>query len=522
MEILLVDDEIYTIRILQTAIDWKSHQVEQVWSALGVAKAREILQENQIDLVICDIEMPKESGLDLLRWIRENKYDTEIILLTCHTEFAYAKQALNLGAYDYCVKPINVEDIEKVAVGALMHIQENRKMRKAWEEKDYLEKTRKVVETSFWRDTLEGRNGSSPDAIMKHAKENNVSLELNDTFCMALFSTKFVEQETMDEAVDFFHITRNFFDKLEAQAVLLEERDRGKWTVLLCNLPAEDFCRICDDYLKMFHEIINIRIIGCLYTDLYCEELVSSYGKMYETEKMMTFYQESMWNVREVEQKKLVNVELDADMEQLLYSGQFGEFAKRLEEDLKRKQWKHPVSVSALHTLRADICQSLDVYLKGRGILAHTLFMDEEMCRRMNESTLSVEHMVHFVRFLARFVPYEDNVTDITNAVKKYIFQHLSEEIARDSIAAALYMNGDYISRVFKRDTGMSISQYVNKERINQAKLLMVTTDLPMGDVADAVGYTNFSYFSKLFKQFVNCTPREYKLRMKGEGREDL
>ena len=40
MEILLVDDEIYTIRILQTAIDWKSNQVEQVWSAIGVAKAR--------------------------------------------------------------------------------------------------------------------------------------------------------------------------------------------------------------------------------------------------------------------------------------------------------------------------------------------------------------------------------------------------------------------------------------------------------------------------------------------------
>ena len=289
MEILLVDDEIYTIRILQTAIDWKSHQVEQVWSALGAARAREILRERQIDLVICDIEMPKESGLDLLRWLRENKYDTEIILLTCHTEFAYAKQALSLGAYDYCVKPINVEDIEKVAAGALLHIQESRKMRKAWEEKDYLEKKRKVVETSFWRDTLEGRNGSSPDDIMKHAKENKVSLELNDTFCMALFSTKFVEQEGTDEAVDFFHITRNFFDKLELQAVLLEDRDRGKWTVLICNLPSEDFGRICDDYLKMFHEMIGIRIIGCLYSDLYCEELVSSYRKVYETEKMMTF-----------------------------------------------------------------------------------------------------------------------------------------------------------------------------------------------------------------------------------------
>lgn len=162
MEILLVDDEVYTIRILQTAIDWEGHGVEQVWSALGVARAKEIVKEHPVDLIICDIEMPKETGLDFLTWIRENRYDTEMILLTCHTDFSYAKQALGLGAYDYCVKPIIVEDIERVIAEALAHIQEKRKMRQAWEEKDYLERRRRIVDRNFWRNTLEGRNGDSP------------------------------------------------------------------------------------------------------------------------------------------------------------------------------------------------------------------------------------------------------------------------------------------------------------------------------------------------------------------------
>ncbi|MDO5425581.1 MAG: response regulator [Eubacteriales bacterium] len=512
MEILLVDDEIYTIQILQTAIDWNSHGVNQVWSALGVAKARELLLAHPVDLVICDIEMPKETGLDLLTWIRETGYDTELILLTCHTDFSYAKAAVSLGAYDYCVKPIIVEEIEKVIAKALEHIQESRKMRKALEESVYLERKRKIVDTSFWKDTLEGRNGSTPEELLKHAKENNLALELDDTFCMALFSAKFVEEERLD----YRKITQDYFEKAGEENLFVVVSEQKKWTVLVKNRTAETFRNLCSAYLEFLHEEKGLRIIGCFHPELYCEELVTAYRGLYETEKMMTSYQENLWNAREVKQKHAVDAELDGGMEQLLYSGAFAEFADTFEEYLYKKQWKHPISVSALYTLRADICQSLDVYLKGRGISAHTLFQEEELCRKMNEATLSVEHMMRFVRCLAQTIPYENNVTDITNAVKKYIFQHLSEDIGRDDIVEALHLNGDYIARVFKKDTGMSISQYVNQERMNQAKLLIATTALPVGDVACSVGYTNFSYFSKLFRQFAGCTPREYKLRMRG------
>lgn len=517
MEILLVDDEIYTIRILQAAIDWEKYGVKQVWSALGVQRAREIIKEHPIDLIVCDIEMPKESGLDFLTWIRENQFDTEMILLTCHTNFSYAKQALALGAYDYCVKPIIVGEIEQVIKKALQHIEKKKSMRQAWEEKKYLKSRRKIVDQSFWRNTLEGRNGKLPEELLMHAKENNISMELDDTFCMALFSAKFVEVKENSETADFSQTIQEYFEKLNVEIPIIEDLSRDKWTVLMKNHDPSEFKKICDEFLTVQRKKLGHRLIGCYQAGLYCEELVTAYEKLHDTEKMMTHYEENLWDASGIRREKIVDMELSDEMEQLIYRGKFKEFADTLNKELQKKQWRQPVSLTTLYTLRADICQSLDVYLKGRGISAHTLFGDEELCRKMNESTMSVEHMMRFVRYFEQVIPFEKGMTDITNAVKKYICQHLVEDIVRDDIADALYMNVDYIARVFKRDTGMSISQYINKERINRAKLLIASTDMPVGAVADSVGYSNFSYFSKIFKQLENCTPREYKLKAKGK-----
>lgn len=304
MEILLVDDEIYTIRILQAGIDWEKYGVMQVWSALGVSKAKEIMREHPIDLIISDIEMPKETGLDFLTWIRENHYDTEIILLTCHTDFSYAKQALGLGAYDYCVKPVVVEDIERVIAAALKHIQDERKMRQAWEEKAYLEGRRRIVDRSFWKNTLEGRNGDSPDELLKLAKENDIRLELDDIFCMALFSAKFIEQTGETKQPDYLKITQEYFDQADMETILVENISRDKWTILMKNCEASEFRKYCTDYLMEQREKGKLRLIGCYQTGLYCEELVVAYQKLNDTEMMMTFYQENLWDVCRVEKEK--------------------------------------------------------------------------------------------------------------------------------------------------------------------------------------------------------------------------
>ena len=64
--------------------------------------------------MLCDIEMPGENGLALLRWVRENKKDIECVFLTCHASFAYAREAICLGCQDYILIPAKYEEIGEV------------------------------------------------------------------------------------------------------------------------------------------------------------------------------------------------------------------------------------------------------------------------------------------------------------------------------------------------------------------------------------------------------------------------
>lgn len=95
--------------------------------------------------------------------------------------------------------------------------------------------------------------------------------------------------------------------------------------------------------------------------------------------------------------------------------------------------------------------------------------------------------------------------------VAEYVKMHLSENVKRDDIAGALYFNPTYFSHIFKQRTGISLTQFVNQFRIREAKKLLDTTDLSVGNVAMDTGYYNFSYFSKQFKEMYCVTPREYR-----------
>ena len=64
-----------------------------------------------MDILLCDIEMPGENGIELLHWVREQNMDVECIFLTCHANFAYAQEAVKLGCMDYVLLPARYEDI---------------------------------------------------------------------------------------------------------------------------------------------------------------------------------------------------------------------------------------------------------------------------------------------------------------------------------------------------------------------------------------------------------------------------
>lgn len=113
MNLLIVNDEMLTANTLMRDMDWQALGIDSVRTAYSAREAREAIEEQRPDILLCDIEMPEESGIELVRWIREEEIDAECIFLTCHANFDYAKEAVKLGCRDYVLMPADYGEIAR-------------------------------------------------------------------------------------------------------------------------------------------------------------------------------------------------------------------------------------------------------------------------------------------------------------------------------------------------------------------------------------------------------------------------
>ena len=103
------------------------------------------------------------------------------------------------------------------------------------------------------------------------------------------------------------------------------------------------------------------------------------------------------------------------------------------------------------------------------------------------------------------------NEENTVSSVKRYIKEHLAEDLSREALADTVYLTSDYLSHLFKKETGYSLTNYIIHERIETAKLLLVQKNMSIREVAAACGFDNVSYFSKQFRSITGVTPREYR-----------
>lgn len=143
MNLLMVNDAIATVQAMKEEIPWENYGIQKVYTAYNVAEGQSVIQSATIDILLCDIEMPGEYGIALIRWIRENHYDIDCILLTCHAEFSYAQEAVTLNCQDYLLLPASYESIGKTIQKVVnrrqerLHISQLVQYGKSWlQEKD--------------------------------------------------------------------------------------------------------------------------------------------------------------------------------------------------------------------------------------------------------------------------------------------------------------------------------------------------------------------------------------------------
>lgn len=125
MNLLLVDDEPVSVQGMLAGVNWKNCGIGQVFEAYSARMARKIFQKERIDVALLDIEMPEESGILLLEWIR-GRYPREKLpcaFLTCHADFRYAQEAIRLGCTDYLFKPVDYHKVEQLVMQLVKTVQ---------------------------------------------------------------------------------------------------------------------------------------------------------------------------------------------------------------------------------------------------------------------------------------------------------------------------------------------------------------------------------------------------------------
>ena len=101
----------------------------------------------------------------------------------------------------------------------------------------------------------------------------------------------------------------------------------------------------------------------------------------------------------------------------------------------------------------------------------------------------------------------------MAEAAKQYIRENISRDLSVVEVAEHVFLNPDYLSRVFKRETGYTLKEYILKMRMGIACELLAKTSLSVSKVAMSCGYSHMAHFSQMFKKENGMTPNEYRAR---------
>lgn len=144
ISILIVDDDKILVEKLEETVQWEKIGISMVFTAYNIRQAQKLLEEFPIQLLLCDIDMPQGSGLELLEWVRSEQMDVECVFLSSYANFAYAQKALRLSTREYLLKPISNQDLEAV-LGKIVKAMQEKAIRRNGE-------SRRRSREEFWQE----------------------------------------------------------------------------------------------------------------------------------------------------------------------------------------------------------------------------------------------------------------------------------------------------------------------------------------------------------------------------------
>ncbi|QAY65788.1 response regulator [Paenibacillus protaetiae] len=523
-QLLIVDDEPIAVEGLKSGVDWLSLGITGVMAAYSVEQAKEVFGREHVDILLCDIEMPKGTGLQLLEWVRHNYPQTETIFLTCHADFQYARQAIQLGSLDYLLKPIPYEELKQVVEKAInkmdkeQHLSEFSQFGKFW-----IQHQPMLVER-FWLDVLHQAIPAKEQAISEAARERNIPYSEKLVFLPILLRVRrWYKQYSLRDKKTMEYALRKAAEEVVMQrpdrGLLLATGDDMMLVVLNGGMEASDRAglkAICESYITACRLYFECDVSCYIGEPVRGHEMAAMYQRLQraDTDNVASDNCVAFAGERPVPAypSPLPDMSLWGIM---LKEGARDKVIGEAEAFIHKQVEEGRLTPKLLALFIQDFQQLVHYVLQVKGIHAHQLLSDSQSMEYYARAGRSAKDAVIWIRHIVgKSLDYTESVEHTPSVVeqaKAYIQEHLAEVISREDIANHVYLNPDYLTRIFKRDTGLSISDYLLQQRLHIAAELLANTDLSVSSVAIRIGYANFSHFSRMFKKYRGMNPMEFR-----------
>lgn len=525
--LLIVDDEPIAVQGIRSGVDWTALGISRVLTAHGVAQAKAVFAREPVDVMLCDIEMPQGSGLQLLEWVRANHPRTETVFLTCHADFLYAKQAIQLGSLDYLLKPIPYADLEAAVRKALRKIDEESERSAFSQYGKYWVQHQPLLVERFWLDILSHDIPSQPEAVRRAAEERNIPYSGELLFLPVLIRIRrwYRDFSLRDKKIMEYALRKS------AEELILERHDAGLLLApadetLLAVLSGDgrgaadpaSLQASCETYIQACPRYFYCDVACYIGESVHGHEIADAYRRLLERDTDNVAYDSRVFlpgqRPAEARSHALPDMGVWAI---LLKEGARDKVLRGAEDFIGEQVRTGGLTPELLGPFVQDFQQMIHYVLQVKGIQAHRLLGDRESAELFARAARSAHDALAWVRHAVSksmdYVAALEHAPGVVEQAKAYIHEHLERDISREDIAAHVFLNPDYLTRIFKRETGQSISDYLLRQRLDIAAQLLVNTDMPVSAIAGRIGYANFSHFSRMFKKYMNAGPAEYRQR---------
>lgn len=516
MKIVIIDDEEHVREGIDLAVDWKKFGIEERWFAENGQEALELIHLHRPAIVFCDMNMPGVHGRELLRKIRDEDEDVQIIVVSGHDDYEYTRMTIQVNGVDYILKPFARRDLEEAVLKAIQAWKEKRASQEKSRETDYkLKKADGLLDeqrlAAFFKGELHFHQGM---------KQVFTKIGLyRDTLGLAVVVPR-NRRELLDHKYQgdgellFFAVNNIIHEKMhDAGKHYLIRMNDYEWILLLA----------LRDYAKSESEMDR------LLTDLR--------NAWKNTMGLDAFIGRSQPNAPLDKLQDAVNEARQILLNQPIHTATDKRIGSRQGEELPRlsdRQFKLLTSLTtgdksyAAEVIRSFTNQLRQVpALRLRDLQAYTVEGNLLMQRTCVDQSIPIEDVLlpiwisrledwemSFIQswwMIMEEAAQEGSNLQAIQRIHSYIERHFYEEISLSLLSERFSYSPQYIAKKFKETYKKTVMTHISELRIKKAESLLERTNQSVAEIANKVGYTDENYFGKVFKKYNQVSPLQYR-----------